>query len=232
MLADFVLQSNAMVAAKLQRSTRRRALLGHVLQVFLGHALLLAPMFGSLGVLLALFAALAHAVIDALKLMLEDWRPAPLGWFALDQAAHWASLAVLATFFSEDFRMHPGDLNLRGSAGLLIACLAFNTRGVGFLVAEFLRRWNPHEGGASASEEQLRMGWMIGVLERTLLFLLMLEGQWGAAGLVITAKSIVRFRELDQRRFSEYYLLGTLASFLGAVVLVYTFRLLPMVLAW
>ena len=42
--------------------------------------------------------------------------------------------------------------------------------------------------------------------------------QFAAVGLVIAAKSIARFRELEDRNFAEYYLVGTLASTLIAVV--------------
>ena len=43
-----------------------------------------------------------------------------------------------------------------------------------------------------------------------------------AVGFVIAAKTIARFKQLDDRGFAEYYLLGTLASvsvaFLSAVI--------------
>jgi len=46
---------------------------------------------------------------------------------------------------------------------------------------------------------------------------LVFYGQWAAAVLLLTAKSIARFEELKDRRFAEYYLVGTLASLLVAV---------------
>ena len=33
-----------------------------------------------------------------------------------------------------------------------------------------------------------------------------------AIGFVVAAKTLARFKQLDDRRFAEYYLLGTLAS--------------------
>ena len=45
----------------------------------------------------------------------------------------------------------------------------------------------------------------------------MIVGQWGALGFVIAAKSIARFKDLDQRDFSERHLIGTLASVLVAI---------------
>jgi hypothetical protein len=45
-----------------------------------------------------------------------------------------------------------------------------------------------------------------------------LVGAESAIGLVVAAKTIARFRQLDDRDFAEYYLLGTLASVSVAIV--------------
>ena len=39
-----------------------------------------------------------------------------------------------------------------------------------------------------------------------------LTGAEAAVGFVIAAKTLARFKQLDDRGFAEYYLLGTLAS--------------------
>jgi hypothetical protein len=73
------------------------------------------------------------------------------------------------------------------------------------------------------SEERLRGGRWIGVLERWLLFALALAGEPTAAALVVSAKSLVRFPELSSAAqqaaaapapdlASEYFLLGSLTS--------------------
>ena len=49
-------------------------------------------------------------------------------------------------------------------------------------------------------------------LERFIGFTLFPVGEWSALGLLLAAKSIARFRELDDREFGEYYLIGTLPS--------------------
>ncbi len=48
--------------------------------------------------------------------------------------------------------------------------------------------------------------------------LFVLVGAESAIGLVVAAKTIARFRQLDDRDFAEYYLLGTLASVSVAIV--------------
>ncbi len=58
----------------------------------------------------------------------------------------------------------------------------------------------------------LRAGRTIGVLERWIWFSFILLGYPSLIGFVITAKSIVRFKELEDKQFAEYYLIGTLYS--------------------
>jgi hypothetical protein len=62
-----------------------------------------------------------------------------------------------------------------------------------------------------------RIGATIGALERLLIVAFMLTGAVAAVGFVIAAKTIARFKQLDDRGFAEYYLLGTLASVAVAV---------------
>lgn len=61
-------------------------------------------------------------------------------------------------------------------------------------------------------KENLRVGTIIGKLERIITAILVLCGQYGVIGLVLTAKSIARFKQLDDKAFAERYLVGTLAS--------------------
>jgi len=64
---------------------------------------------------------------------------------------------------------------------------------------------------------EVARGRAIGILERALALTLMLLGQYGAVGLVVAAKSIARFKALEDREFAEYFLVGTLASLLLAL---------------
>lgn len=57
-----------------------------------------------------------------------------------------------------------------------------------------------------------RIGEAIGVLERLLVVAFVLTGSLAAIGFVVAAKTLARFKQLDDRAFAEYYLLGTLAS--------------------
>ena len=61
-------------------------------------------------------------------------------------------------------------------------------------------------------ESPARVGATIGVLERLLIVTFVLTGSQAAVGFVVAAKTIARFKQLEDRAFAEYYLLGTLAS--------------------
>ena len=71
---------------------------------------------------------------------------------------------------------------------------------------------------STASAPPGRVGQAIGILERLLIVTFVLVGAEAAIGLVIAAKTLARFKQLDDRDFAEYYLLGTLASVAVATI--------------
>ncbi len=71
----------------------------------------------------------------------------------------------------------------------------------------------PSAPSASASSASpARVGATIGILERLLIVTFVLTNATAAIGFVVAAKTLARFKQLDDRQFAEYYLLGTLAS--------------------
>jgi len=64
----------------------------------------------------------------------------------------------------------------------------------------------------------LRAGRIIGALERILFLIFIVTNHYDAAGFLIAAKSILRFKETETAQ-TEYLLIGSLLSFLIAVVL-------------
>lgn len=68
------------------------------------------------------------------------------------------------------------------------------------------------EGAQQFDVGEYNRGRVIGLLERALLFLFVLQGQFGAIGFVLAAKAFTRFKALEDRSFAEYVLIGTLLS--------------------
>lgn len=62
-------------------------------------------------------------------------------------------------------------------------------------------------------------GRVIGILERWLMYLVMLStNNLGAIAFIIAAKGLARMKQLDDKVFAEYMLIGTLLSMLSAVL--------------
>ena len=69
-----------------------------------------------------------------------------------------------------------------------------------------------------ADEKDSNISRYIGIIERALIVTLVSFGYVSSIGIIFTAKSLARYRELSENRFVEYYLLGTLASLLIALI--------------
>jgi hypothetical protein len=67
-------------------------------------------------------------------------------------------------------------------------------------------------------KKEYNTGRIIGMLERILIFFFVLSEQFAAIGLIIAAKGFTRYKELDNRDFAEYVLVGTLLSSLSAII--------------
>ena len=69
-------------------------------------------------------------------------------------------------------------------------------------------------------KEDKNNGQLVGCLERMLVLILLLVGQYTAIGLVFTAKSISRYDKIAKnKQFAEYYLIGTLFSLLSTIII-------------
>lgn len=207
LIADFLLQSGWMVKHK------RR------IDVLMMHAALVLictlATTGHLAHPTVIAVALAHLVIDFVKVRLPRQG---LRAFALDQALHLATL-VIATRLTPDLWATGiwGDASPQVLTWMALACgliLTIVVGGyvVGLLCAPYLAHV-PEDGLPGA-------GRVIGTLERSLIFALVMAGQLGSIALLIGAKSILRFSTVAaDRKASEYVIIGTLASFGWALVL-------------
>jgi hypothetical protein len=69
----------------------------------------------------------------------------------------------------------------------------------------------------TADRSEYNTGRVIGILERIIIYGAVLTDQIAAIGLVLAVKGLARFKEMDDRPFAEYVLVGTLLSLLLAV---------------
>lgn len=214
-LADFVLQTRSMVDNK-----HRPAVFAlHLLIVFATAAVALGQWHPvALGWLAGL--AVVHGLIDLAKR-----RTAATGstGFLVDQAAHLGSLAALAALM-------PGLWSTGFWAGLLpgqswplhafalAAGFILATRAGGFAVGALLGQFD----GVELPQGLEKGGALIGLLERAMIFLLVLAGEPAGIGFLIAAKSVLRLEATfadgaKHHRAAEYIIIGTLASFAWAM---------------
>jgi Protein of unknown function (DUF3307) len=206
-LADFVFQSNWMVKNK----ARPEGLALHGL-VVLGTAIIATG-----GINLGLFWLTAvHVAVDAWKARARRG----LGPFLIDQAAHVATIAALSLW-------HPAiwasgmwsGMTAPPGLMLLFAGAIIATRAGGFAVGLLMEPFAAKLPAEVTAESLPGAGRVIGLLERGLIFALVLMGQPGGVGLLIAAKSILRYGAIkDDRALSEYVIIGTLASFAWALL--------------
>ena len=215
LVGDFALQPDRWVQDKVVRKQRSPYLYWHIAV----HALLLLVLLQFdlsywLGLIIIL---ITHFLIDLMKLYLQKkWNSRSL--FFLDQVAHFVVLGLVVFFY------YPYQINMEYFFHPLILLFLMSILMVTVVSAIVMRtvmsRWIFPEDRA---EESLpNAGKYIGILERLLVFTFIVLHQWQAIGLLIAAKSILRFSDLSRakdRKLTEYVLIGTLLSF-GLAILV------------
>lgn len=211
-IGDFMLQPSHWVDDKLEKKWKSKYLYWHIgVHLIL---LLVLLQFQYLGIVAIIIAT--HYLIDLGKLTFTNEKN--YRWlFVVDQVLHLlviTGVIYLLTPFDIDFETLFVEKNL-----LFITFLVFVTYVSGILmrmllapyIAEILKAEDPDEGGSLKNA-----GKYIGMLERLFVFGFILTDQWAAIGLLITAKSVFRFGDLNKgknRKLTEYVLIGTLLSF-------------------
>lgn len=165
------------------------------------------------------------------------WSPMPAAWFLLDQLVHLVVLFVAWAVFLraampldwwQDLVQRIAATTNGQDAGraalvmlVMTSLVIVNVRAGSLFVDILVRAPRPSpddEARPPDAPSEAGMGSTIGIIERLLISALVLAGGLLAIGLVVAAKTLARFKQLDDRDFAEYYLLGTLASVTFAVV--------------
>jgi len=221
-LSDFVFQGERRVDAKKKGVFKDFFL--HALSVGLFTYIFLLPYRGVNPLFFSLFVFLIHLLIDygkfgIDKILEKGHRSSKPLTFILDQLLHIFSLLILTDlimlikrpFFVEFIKQNPSvDLYL-----IVAIVYLYVLFGGAYFVRLLLDAIPSTE---KQEEENANKGKLIGVLERALLLTLWITGNTGGVAIVLTAKSIARFKEFDNKDFAEYYLIGTLTSTLIAIL--------------
>ena len=74
--------------------------------------------------------------------------------------------------------------------------------------------------------DEVKTGKWIGILERILMLIFIAGGYMAALGVIVSVKSLARFKMMENKIFSEYYLLGTLLSVVYTITGYYLLNLI------
>lgn len=208
--ADYVFQTNHMVARKSEplMFTLHGIVVALTAIAFTGH--LSWPVFAVIGL---------HLTIDLIKQAF--WNDG-FAAYITDQIAHILTITAISilapTLWSTGLWAQTPDWV--PYILLLLSGFIFTTRAGGFAVGKLMDLFD----AIDFSKNSLAgAGNIIGLLERGLIFILMIAGLPIGIGFLVAAKSVLRFETVaegtdpENRKRSEYIIIGTLASFGWAI---------------
>ena len=230
-LADFIIQPDSWVRKKKAKGLRS---LYFWLHIVLAGLLTYLVLMQWTNWVIPLFIVITHGLIDLWKIKkerlsagqaeaedsVESKTPGPK-YFFVDQLLHLLMIILAWLYLTGSYSHIFGDI-----AGMLS-----DTRVLTIITAFLIVIWPAGKAigkiteslrkEISTAESLSNAGTYIGILERILVLIFVLIGQYGAIGFLIAAKSLLRVsREGDEnaRKKTEYVLIGTLLSFTVAVV--------------
>jgi uncharacterized membrane protein YidH (DUF202 family) len=162
-----------------------------------------------------LIILVSHIVIDGCKSYLKQ----TIGWFLADQFLHLAIITACWYFIFIDWSDVKSTWEQIGGhvyTWKLITAFVFLTTPAGILIGQLTRQWRDKIPDA---ENLANAGKWIGIIERIIILIFVLQSQFSAIGLLIAAKGIIRFNEKDRQEIkTEYLVIGTLMSIGLAIV--------------
>lgn len=222
LIGDFPLQSRCMVDGKtaFSASAYLRHGLIHLATATLALALFLPAAAWRWATIYALlFLTVGHLALDLSKSVAVRFRPGLEGasLFAADQLAHVAIVALATAIVAgnvPDLSVVTGGWRAYQDQVLVLSTvLLLFLFPVGYLIRYLLDPFSEELVAADEAFEGLtNAGLYIGMLERALLIIAFAVGSMTAVGLIVGAKSIVRYPRFQSRAFAEYFLIGTLLS--------------------
>lgn len=226
---DFIFQSSNMAYKKL---TSKRYFIKHCLIYSLCIVLALIC-FGPVEyqIVIASILIISHALIDLLKNIIlkmiqkrkENDNKVNFVIFIIDQLLH-IGIIIYAIQFIEsvnilgkslnDFFLNYFTYQELYNMTVIILLFIFCLTPAAVFIKKFFILFSLQENTDREEEiDMIRNGYLIGILERIIILCLWIVGQLPAIGFVIAAKSLARFKQLNDRDFAEKYLIGTLLSY-------------------
>ena len=171
----------------------------------------------------AVVVMVSHAIIDHWKIVMinKKGKPSLRKLFFWDQSMHLLVIILLWLFLTGGYSEILPELGTVLGNGAFLAVITgfiFITQPAGVIIGKVT---DPLSMEISSDDSLKRAGMYIGVTERILVFIFVLLGQYSVIGFLIAGKSILRITkegEENARKKTEYVLIGTLISFIVAVL--------------
>ncbi len=207
LVSDFVLQTSK--SCKDKKDNRWYSLY-HYIHTFIVFGLSWLVAFDLSFWWCALIIGMAHFGIDMWKSHLEE----KLEWFVLDQAMHILILIGISYLWCE---IHKWAMPLGIDSDIVFKVLAVLIcwKPSNIFIKLVLKHYSVNMPTEKSSG--FNAGALIGTIERWLILIFVCLQRYDALGLLIAAKSIIRFSEKDTER-TEYVLAGTLLSIFIAIM--------------
>lgn len=212
LIGDFFLQPDSWIKDKNERKWRSLWLWIHAIVHFL--LIILVLWDWSVWPVAAVIAG-THLVIDGIKLSYQR-ENTQMRWFTIDQLAH-LSVLLLVWIFYWEVSIIEVQANI---IWIVLTGVLFLTYPTAVIMQRFMQRWSRQF--ESNDDGTLRgAGSYIGILERLFIIIAILTSNLSVIGFLLAAKSVFRFGDLsrsEDRKLTEYILIGTLLSFLIAIL--------------
>ena len=213
LIGDFLLQPLKWVLHKEANKVASKFLYLHIL-IHFGVTMLLLWDFNYWW--MAMIIAFSHYLIDLGKLYANPLFKRKAIPFFIDQILHILVLYFLVYY--NNLWEHSRQL-LQQLDWPLITAIVFVSFPAAIVMSKLLEGMSEQ---ISLDHKSLpNAGKYIGIIERLFVLLFIILGRWEAIGLLITAKSVFRFNDLKEsnnRKLTEYILIGTLLSFGIAII--------------
>jgi len=211
LITDFVLQPRSWVNDRNQKHFASARLYLHGLTT----ASLAYILMGWQYWLVASVILITHIVIDGWK----SYQPQTSTYFLIDQSLH--LLVITACWYFTFIKWSEvvvawQHLNTQVPLWKTITAFVFLTSPAGILIGQITKPWRDK---LPEAENLANAGKWIGIIERVIILLFVLQNQFSAIGLLVAAKGIIRFNEKDRPEIkTEYLVIGTLMSIALAVI--------------
>jgi len=154
-----------------------------------------------------------HLIMDGIKSYYIIKETKTKNLFFIDQFVHLITMVGVVWLYNYYFGIHflfAFDTKILATIAGFLLC----TKPTNIIIKYIFRAFSietPVENPDNDEDKSLpNAGKLIGITERLIALALILSGEFEAVGLIIAAKSILRFHAMQK---SEYVLVGTLLSF-------------------